>query len=166
MTNSTPSFSCSYQLTLDEAKEGFALATFGKKKVTRYLTPLISVGIILWGLSMGVTGVGKMYVALGATFLILQLILRLFFMPKMFERQYVRSRMNEVQQGILLFQDYGVIEAGGNQKEFKYSEVKMFVAGQKSYILELDNKMVIIISKAAVSKTGQQDFFESVFAKR
>lgn len=166
MTNSTSSFNCSYKLTLDEAKEGFALATFGKKKITRFLTPLISVGIIIWGLSMGVDGVGKMYVALGATFLILQVVLRLFFMPKMFERQYVRSRMNEVQQGIQLFQDYGIIEAGGNQKEFKYPEIKTFVVGKQSYMLELDNKMVIIVSKAAVVATGQQYFFESVFAKR
>ena len=166
MTNTTPSFSCYYQLTLDEAKEGFALATFGKKKVTRFLTPLISVAIIIWGISLGMDGVGKMYVALGATFLILQLILRLVFVPKMFERQYHRSRMHEVEQGIALYQDYGVISAGGNEKEFKYSEVQNFMIGQYSYMLELDNKMVIIISKAAVQATQQQEFFESVFRKR
>lgn len=166
MTSTTPSFSCRYQLTLAEAKEGFALATFGKKKITRFLTPMISVAIIIWGMSIGITGAGQFYVILGATFLVLQLLLRLVFLPRMFERQYIRSRMNEIPQGISLYQDGGILEAGGNEKEFKYHEIKNFMIGDKSYMLELLNQVVIIVSKDAVVATGQQALFESALTKR
>ena len=166
MINTTPSFSCRYQLTLAEAKEGFALATFGKKKISRFLPPIISVIIIIWGISLGASGDGKFFVVLGTIFLILQLLLRLVFLPKMFERQYFRSRMNEIPQGISLYQDGGVLEAGGNEKEFKYQDIKTFMIGEKSYMLELMNQVVIVISKDAVAKTGQQAFFESALSKR
>lgn len=62
------SFSCRYHLTLEESKEGFALATFGKKKFTRYLTPLLSVGIIIWGFYLGWQGIGQVYIILGFSF--------------------------------------------------------------------------------------------------
>lgn len=166
MSENTPRFSCQYQLTLDEAKDGFGLATFGKRKISRYLTPLISVGIIIWGISLGMTGVGQFYVILGAVFLTLQLFLRLVFLPKMFERQYRQSRMNEMHQSISLYQDYAVLSAGGQEKTFKYSEVQNFMVGEQSYMIELLDKMVIIVSKAAVAKTGENEFFESVFTKR
>ena len=166
MNDTNPSFSCRYQLTLDEAKDGFGLATFGKKKISRYLTPLMSVGIILWGISLGMTGVGKFYVILGALFLALQLLLRLVFLPKMFERQYRQSRMDEMQQNISLYQDYAVLGAGGQEKSFQYEEVENFMVGEKSYMIELRDKMVIIVSKTAVAQTNQADFFESVFKKR
>ena len=166
MTETSPSFACQYQLTLAEAKEGFALATFGKKKMTRFVTPLISVAIIIWGFSLGVQGDGKFYVALGATFFILQLLLRLVFLPRMFSRQYYRAKMDQIQQGIYLYQSHLVIEAGGNQKDFPYTDIINFMQGENTYTLEFSNKMVIIVSKAAVVQTGQQQFFESVFNKR
>lgn len=166
MNDTSPSFSCSYQLTLDEAKDGFGLATFGKKRISRYLTPLMSVGIIIWGISLGMTGVGQFYVILGVVFLALQMLLRLVFLPKMFERQYKQSRMDEMQQCINLYQDSAVLAAGGQEKPFKYEEVQNFMVGQSSYMIELRDKMVIIVSKSAVAQTGQADFFESVFTKR
>lgn len=166
MTDTAPSFSCRYHLSLEEAKEGFALATFGKKKFARFITPLISIAIIIWGLSLGVTGVGKFYVILGATFLLLQLILRFIFLPKMFARQYSKYKFGEMEQGIDLYQNRGVLFAAGREQNFNYDDVMKFMIGKESYLIELKDKTVVILSKEAVEKTGQQDFFESVFHKR
>lgn len=163
MTDIVPSFSCRYHLSLDEAKEGFALATFGKKKFTRFVTPLISIAIIIWGLSLGVTGVGKFYVILGVTFLILQLVLRFIFLPKMFARQYTKYKFGEMEQGIDLYQNHGVLIAADRQQNFNYSDVVKFVIGKVSYMLELKDRTVIIVSKSSVVQTGQQALFESVF---
>ncbi len=49
MSENKPALSTRYFLTLEESQDGFALATFGKKQMTRFITPLISVGIIVWG---------------------------------------------------------------------------------------------------------------------
>lgn len=166
MTDSVPSFSCRYCLTLEESKEGFALATFGKKKFTRFITPLISIAIIIWGISLGMDGVGRFYVVLGVTFLLLQIFLRFVFLPKMFERQYKRYKFGEVQQGIDLYQNYGVLIAAGREQKFNYADVLKFVSGQLSYMIELKDKTVIILSRAGIEKTGQQAFFESVFRHR
>ncbi|OUY06515.1 hypothetical protein [Acinetobacter populi] len=166
MTDIVPSFSCRYHLSLEEAKEGFALATFGKKKIARFVTPLISIAIIIWGLSLGVTGVGKFYVILGVTFLILQLVLRFIFLPKMFARQYTKYKFGEMEQGIDLYQNHGVLIAADRQQNFNYSDVVKFVIGKVSYMLELKDRTVIIVSKSSVVQTGQQALFESVFKQR
>lgn len=166
MTDIVPSFSCRYHLSLEEAKEGFALATFGKKKFARFVTPLISIAIIIWGLSLGVTGVGKFYVILGVTFLILQLVLRFIFLPKMFARQYTKYKFGEMEQGIDLYQNHGVLIAADRQQNFNYSDVVKFVIGKVSYMLELKDRTVIIVSKSSVVQTGQQALFESVFKQR
>lgn len=166
MTDLLPIFTCRYYLTLEEAKEGFALATFGKQKFTRFITPIISIAIIAWGLSMGMAGVGKYYVVLGSVFLLLQIALRFLLLPRLFERQYTRYKFGDTEQGITLYQDYGVLLANAREQKFNYSDVNKFSKGQKSYMLELRDSTVIIVSKQAVEKTGQMDFFESVFSKR
>ena len=79
MSETKPAVSVRYSLSLEESQDGFALATFGKKQITRFITPLVSIGIIIWGFYLGFNGVGRYYVALGAFFLILQLILNLKF---------------------------------------------------------------------------------------
>ncbi|KAA8731721.1 hypothetical protein F4V57_12080 [Acinetobacter qingfengensis] len=163
MTDANPSFSCRYFLTLDEAKEGFALATFGKKRFTQYITPILSILIIIWGLSLGLSGVGKFYVILGATFLILQLLLRFVLLPKLFTRQYQRYKFGETEQGIDLYQQHAVILVAGNEQIIQYTEIAKFAEAKQAYLIELKNKTVIIISKKAVEVTGQKDFFESVF---
>lgn len=166
MTDIAPSFSCRYHLSLEEAKEGFALATFGKKKFARYITPLISIAIIIWGITLGMTGVGKFYVVLGASFLVLQLVLRFIFLPKMFSRQYTKYKFGEMEQGIDLYQNHGVLIAAGRQQNFNYSDVAKFMVGKVSYLIELKDKTVVILSKDAVAKTGEQAFFESAFHQR
>ncbi len=49
MSETQPALSLRYTLNLEESQDGFALATFGKKQFTRFITPLISIGIIIWG---------------------------------------------------------------------------------------------------------------------
>lgn len=68
MSQTPPSVSLRYCLNLDESQDGFALATFGKKQITRFITPLVSVAIIAWGFYLGFNQVGRYYVALGAFF--------------------------------------------------------------------------------------------------
>lgn len=166
MTESTATISCRYYLTLPEAQEGFALATFGKKKVTRFISPVISIVIILWGISLGMTGIGKVYVMIGVSFLLLHLLMRFVFLPRMFKRQYEQHRFGEVEQGIDLYQGYAVLFAAGREQQFNYADIAKFVVGKVSYMLELKDKTVIILSKDAVIKTGQQSLFESTLQAR
>ena len=159
------SFSCRYHLTLEESKEGFALATFGKKKFTRYLTPLLSVGIIIWGFYLGWQSIGQVYIILGFSFLLLQLLMRFVILPKLFSRQYERYQYGQVEQGIDLYQDSAVLIAADRQHRFAYSDVVRLIKGKISYVIELKDKTVIILSKSAIEATGKQDVFESAFRK-
>ena len=74
MSDNKPTLSVRYFLNIDESQDGFGLATFGKKQFTRFLTPLVSLAILIWGFYLGLDGVGRYYVALGAFFIILQVI--------------------------------------------------------------------------------------------
>ena len=76
MSEQRPTLSLRYYLNLDESQDGFALVTFGKKTITRFLTPVISIAVILWGFYLGLTGVGRYYVALGVFFLLMQGLMR------------------------------------------------------------------------------------------
>jgi len=76
MSEQRPTVSVRYYLNLEESQDGFALVTFGKKTFSRFLTPVISIAIILWGVYLGFSGVGRYYVALGAFFLIMQGVMR------------------------------------------------------------------------------------------
>ena len=68
MSETKPAVSVRYFLNLEESQDGFALATFGKKQISRFITPFVSIGIIIWGFYLGFNGVGRYYVALGAFF--------------------------------------------------------------------------------------------------
>ena len=151
-----------YQLTLAEAKDGFALATFAKNKFSRYVTPVISIGILLWGLSLGLNGVGRYYVLLGVTFLTLQFIMRLWVLPALFSRQYRNYGYGKVTQGLDLYQDYAQVLVADRQQRFAYADLQKFLIGRSSYVLELKDRTVVIVPKRAVSATGQQAWFESV----
>lgn len=116
MSENKPALSTRYFLTLEESQDGFALATFGKKQMTRFITPLISVGIIVWGFMLGFSGVGRYYVALGIFFLVLQILMRYWFLPMMFKRQFVKYQFGKSEQGIDLYQDYAEIYANGRKQ--------------------------------------------------
>lgn len=165
MSELKPALSLRYFLNLEESQDGFALATFGKKQFTRFITPLISVGIIAWGIYLGLDGVGRYYLALGVFFLVLQMLMRYWFLPMMFKRQFVKYQFGKSEQGIALYQDYAEISANGRDKVVHYNEVQNFASGKLTYMIELKNRMVIIVPKRVFKSTADQTLFENTFKK-
>lgn len=165
MSTSAPSLSSRYCLTLEESQDGFALATFGKKKFTRYLTPVVSIAIILWGIALGFSDVGRYYVALGVFFLILQALMRYWFLPMMFKRQFEKYQFGKSEQGIDLYQDRAEIFNNGRSKVIQYSDVQKFESGQLTYMIELGSRTVIIVPKRAFKDSTEQSLFENSFKK-
>lgn len=163
MSENQPALSLRYFLNLEESQDGFALATFGKKQITRFITPLVSIAIMVWGFMLGFSGVGRYYVALGAFFLIMQMIMRYWFLPMMFKRQFVKYQFGKSEQGIELFQDHAEIFANGRKQAFNYSEVQKFAMGKLTYMLELKNRTVIIVPKRALEQSADQTLFEHTF---
>ena len=100
MSEQRPTVSVRYYLNLEESQDGFALVTFGKKTFSRFLTPVISIAIIGWGIYLGFSDVGRYYVALGAFFLIMQGLMRYWLLPMLFKRQFVRYQFGKSEQGI------------------------------------------------------------------
>lgn len=165
MSETLPALSLRYFLNLEESQDGFALATFGKKQFTRFLTPAISIGIIIWGFYLGLDDVGAYYVGLGLFFLLLQGLMRYWFLPMMFKRQFVKYQLGKSEQGIELFQDYAEIHANGRKNTFNYTEVANFAEGKLTYMVELKSKTVIIVPKSAFSTTADQTMFVNTFKR-
>ncbi len=166
MSNTSPSLSLRYYLTLEESQDGFALATFGKKQITRFITPLVSIAILIWGFYLGVDGVGRYYVALGAFFLVLQMLMRYWFLPMMFKRQFVKYQFGKSEQGLDLYQDYAQIFANGGSKTIHYNEVVNFAEAKLTYMLELKSRMVLIVPKRAFRDANEQAIFSNTFNKK
>lgn len=166
MSDSKPALSARYYLNLEESQDGFKLATFGKKQISQLLTPLISIGIIAWGFYLGFDGVGQYYVYLGGFFLILQILMRYWFLPMMFKRQFVKYQFGKSEQGIELFQDYAEIFSSGRPKQvFHYADVQKFAEGKLTYMIELKNRTVIIVPKRAFEASAEQSIFVNTFKK-
>ena len=166
MSDNKPALSLRYYMNLEESQDGFALATFGKKQLSRFLTPLVSIGIVIWGFYLGFAGMGKYYVALGLFFLILQALMRYWFLPMMFKRQFVKYQFGQSEQGIELYQDDAELFSSGRPKKgFQYHEVKNFAVGKLTYMIELNNRTVIIVPKRAFQSTTEQSLFENTFKK-
>ena len=165
MSETQPAVSVRYFLNLEESQDGFALATFGKKQITRFITPLVSIGVIIWGFMLGFTGVGRYYVALGIFFLVMQLEMRYWFLPMMFKRQFVKYQFGKSEQGIELFQDHAEIYANGRKQIFNYNEVQNFAIGKLTYMIELKNRTVVIVPKRAFEQSADQSVFENTFKK-
>ncbi|AOA60020.1 YcxB family protein [Acinetobacter larvae] len=165
MTDKKAALSLRYYLNLEESQDGFALATFGKKQLTRFITPAISIGIIIWGISLGIEGVGRYYVALGAFFLLLQLLMRYWLLPMLFKRQFVKYQFGKSEQGIDLYQHHAELYNSGRAKKVvHYHEVKKFAEGKLTYMLELNNRTVVVVPKRAFASSEQQDLFKHRFA--
>ena len=165
MSEQRPALSLRYYLNLEESQDGFALVTFGKKTFTRFLTPLISIAIIVWGIYLGFSGVGRYYVALGAFFLIMQGLMRYWLLPMLFKRQFVRYQFGKSEQGIDLYQDHFELYAPGKQQSAHYAEVQSFAIGKLTYMLELKNHTVVIVPKRAFTDSAAQSKFENSFKK-
>ena len=165
MSEQRPALSLRYYLNLEESQDGFALVTFGKKTFTRFLTPLISIAIIVWGIYLGFSGVGRYYVALGAIFLIMQGLMRYWLLPMLFKRQFVRYQFGKSEQGIDLYQDHFELYATGKKQSAQYAEVQSFAIGKLTYMLELKNHTVVIVPKRAFTDSAAQSKFENSFKK-
>lgn len=165
MSEPHPTISLRYYLNLEESQDGFALVTFGKKTITRFLTPLISIAIIVWGIYLGLSGVGRYYVALGTFFLIMQGVMRYWLLPMLFKRQFVRYQFGKSEQGIDLYQSHFELYAAGKKQVTQYAEVQSFVIGKLTYMLELKNHTVVIVPKRAFTDTADQTKFEHSFKK-
>ncbi|MEQ1119975.1 YcxB family protein [Acinetobacter junii] len=165
MSEQRPTLSLRYYLNLDESQDGFALVTFGKKTITRFLTPVISIAVILWGFYLGLTGVGRYYVALGVFFLLMQGLMRYWLLPLLFKRQFVRYQFGKSEQGIDLYQDQFELYAAGKKQTVQYTEVQSFAIGKLTYMLELKNHTVVIVPKRAFTDSIDQNKFENSFKK-
>lgn len=165
MSDTQPALSLRYFLNLEESQDGFALATFGKKQLTRFVTPVISLGIIAWGFYLGVDGAGRYYVGLGAFFLIMQILMRYWFLPMMFKRQFVKYQFGKSEQGIDLYQDHAELHANGRKNTFNYADVANFASGKLTYMLEMKNRTVVIVPKRAFANQADQTVFENTFKK-
>lgn len=165
MSDIQPTLSLRYFLTLEESQDGFALATFGKKQFTRFITPVISIAIVIWGFYLGFDGVGRFYVGLGVFFLILQVLMRYWFLPMMFKRQFVKYQFGKSEQGFDFYQDYAKLCVNGREMTVNYAEVQNFAMGKLTYMLELKNRTVIIVPKRAFENTADQTIFENTFKK-
>ena len=165
MSEQRPTLSLRYYLNLEESQDGFALVTFGKKTITRFLTPVISIAVILWGFYLGLTGVGRYYVALGVFFLLMQGLMRYWLLPFLFKRQFVRYQFGKSEQGIDLYQDQFELYAAGKKQTVQYTEVQSFAIGKLTYMLELKNHTVVIVPKRAFTDSIDQNKFENSFKK-
>lgn len=141
------------------------LGDIRKETIHTVLTPVISIAIIIWGLYLGFSGVGRYYVALGVFFLVMQGLMRYWLLPMMFKRQFVRYQFGKSEQGIDLYQDYFELYAAGRKQAVQYSEVQTFAKGKLTYMLELKNKTVIIVPKRAFAQASDQTIFENTFKK-
>ena len=165
MTEQKTALSLRYYLNLEESQDGFSLVTFGKKQFTRFLTPAISIAIIIWGFYLGLSGVGRYYIALGIFFLVMQGLMRYWLLPMLFKRQFVRYQFGKSEQGIDLYQDYFELCANGRKQVMQYSDVQTFAKGKLTYMLELKSKTVIIVPKRAFAEISDQTIFENTFKK-
>lgn len=165
MSEQKPALSLNYLLNIDESQDGFKLMTLGKKQLTQWITPLISVGLIIWGFYLGFSGIGRYYVGLGAVFLTLQLTVRYVVLPMIFKRQFVKYQLGRNEQTISLFQHYFEVVSNGRQKTYTYSEVKHFAQGKLTYVIELKTRVVIIVPKRVMTESHQMTVFENTFKK-
>ncbi len=166
MSDTQPALSARYFLNLEESQDGFKLATFGKKQISQLLTPLVSIAIMGWGFYLGLGGVGKYYVCLGAFFFVFQMLMRYWFLPMMFKRQFIKYQFGKSEQGIELFQDYMELFSSGRPKKIHhYADVGKFVEGKLTYMIELKDRTVVIVPKRAFPSPTDQTIFINTFNK-
>lgn len=163
MTQQKPALSLSYVLSLEESQDGFKLATFGKKQITQFITPLISIGLIIWGIYLGFGGMGRYYVGLGVLFLIMQLVVRYMVLPFVFKRQFIKFQLGKNEQFFQLFQNQVVVSSQGRSRTFEYTDVKRFDEGKLTYILELKSRTVLVVPKRVFQTAKDKTLFENSF---
>lgn len=165
MSEKKPALSVSYLLNLDESQDGFKRITLGKKQLTQWITPLISVGLIIWGFYLGAAGIGRSYIVLGAIFLTVQLAVRYWLLPLIFKRQFIKYQLGKNEQTLVLSQNTFQVISNGREKIYAYSEVKHFAEGQLTYVIELKTRTVIIVPKRVLVESAEKTILENTFKR-
>ncbi|MBF7688512.1 YcxB family protein [Acinetobacter rathckeae] len=165
MSEAKVALSIRYVLNLEESQDGFKHITLGKKQVTQFITPLISIGLIIWGFYLGVTGLGCDYVILGAIFLLVQSAVRYLLLPQIFKRQFVKYQLGKNEQTLSLSQNTFQVMSQTHERMYAYSEVKRFVEGRLTYVIELKTRVVIIVPKRALTEPQQKTLLENTFKR-
>ncbi|MBF7683964.1 YcxB family protein [Acinetobacter sp. B5B] len=165
MSEAKIALTVSYLLNLEESQDGFKHITLGKKQITQFITPLISVGLIIWGFYLGVNGLGRDYVILGAIFLLVQSLIRYVLLPQIFKRQFVKYQLGKSQQTVELSQNVFKVTSQTHERSYAYSEVKRFVEGRLTYVVELKNRVVIIIPKRILTEPQHKTLLENTFKR-
>lgn len=160
---SKATISLRYQLQLKEFQEAFKIASFGQKGITAWITTVLATAMMLYGVYLGFDTGGKFYIIFGAVFSIMQLVIRFYLVPAMFKRQFLKNKLDTVQQGIDLYQNEFVLWNNGRDKHLSYSEVQKTAEGESCYVLELKNRVSVIVPTRAFESVEQQQLFKSQF---
>lgn len=150
-----------YQLKLEEFQEAFRIASFGQKGIMAWMTTIIATLLMLWGFKIGFDNGGKYYIIFGAIFSIMQLIIRFYFMPQIFKRQFLKMQLDKKMQGIDLYQKNFYL-ANDKGQYYAYPDVKKTAEGQLCYVLELKNHIAVIVPKRELT-AEQQAIFKQQF---
>lgn len=159
---SKASISLRYRLELAEFQEAFKVASFGQKGIMAWLTTVLATAMMLYGAYLGFDK-GKFYIIFGAVFSIMQLLIRFYIVPMLFKRQFVKSKLDSIEQGIELYQTEFVIWYNGREKRFSYQDVHKTAEGLACYVLELKNHLSVIVPKRAFVDAEQQQLFKNQF---
>lgn len=158
-----PSISLRYQLQLNEFQEAFRIASFGQKGIMAWITTIIATGFMLWGFKLGFDNGGKFFIIFGATFSIMQLLIRFWLVPMMFKRQFIKMQLDKRTQGIDLYQTEFSLWNNDKSQTFPYSEVVKTAQGSSCYVLEMKNRVSVIIPTRAFADEQQHTLFKQQF---
>ncbi len=162
---SAPVISFRYHLTLEEAQNGFYLATTAPKWKSRIAIQLVCLLIVLWGLWLGATGDGLYFVILGAFFLLTQAGLQHVLLPWLFKRQYRQQNVGKVQQGIDISQQDIRLFHGEQSQAFPLLDMEKMDKGKLCYLLTFKSGMVSMVPRRAVDEAGVTGLFESALLR-
>lgn len=160
---SQPSISIRYQLQLNEFQEAFKIASFGQKGIMAWITTVFATAMMMYGVYLGFNQGGKFYIIFGAVFSILQLLIRFYLVPMMFKRQFIKNKLDSIQQGLDLYQTEFVFWYHGRERHFNYTDVQKTAEGENCFVLELNNRVSVIIPKRAFKDAEQQQLFKNQF---
>lgn len=149
-----------FVLTLAEAVAGMKMATRERRGLSHWLMPLSCLGIVLWGIRLGLKGQGWYFALLGVGFLAVQQVLHVVILPWMLKRQYDAQRIGKTEQGIDIYPQQIVLVYGGQRQRFARAEVKAFVKGELCYLLRMTSGMVTIIPRRVVDDEHVTAAFE------
>lgn len=159
---SKASISLRYRLELAEFQEAFKVASFGQKGVMAWITTVLATTMMVYGVYLGFDK-GKFYIIFGAIFSIMQLLMRFYLVPMLFKRQFINNRLDNIERGIDLYQTEFTIWHNDREQCYSYQDVHKTAEGVSCYVLELKNRLSVIVPKRAFRDAEQQEIFTNQF---